>query len=606
MVRQVLVLFLNKLSMLANSPWHDYHKIRVLLMRFYLSAIFTVTQYSRLLLLIVFALISGCGGGGGSSGSTPFTSNVPQSSVSSSVSTSVSVSSSAAKTSSSSSLSANVSISGQVTYDYVPHTLNGLNYAATATRPGRGLLVELLDDTDQILATSLTDADGKYSFSATRNKLVKVRVKAQLLRTQSPDWNFKVTDNTNNNNLYSMAGNLTAATEANAMRNLHASSGWNGSRYATSRVAAPFAILDSIYLGIERIQSAGNLVDFPPLELRWSSKNKAADGDRTLGEIGTTFFDGDAIYILGDENNDTDEYDRHVILHEWGHYVEAGFARSDSIGGDHAHDDKLDMRVAMSEGFANAFAAMILDDANYRDSSGQSQADGFFNDVSRKNNSVRGWYSEASVQSIIYNFYTSNSGKIARNFADIFQVISASNYSDSRALISVYVFAEQLRASMAAQASFFNNLLAEQNISVADEYGSGESNSGGYTGNLPIYKNLPLSNTPVNACSTNRFGAYNKLGSAQYFLINVTTAGTYQFSAMEVGDDSGNSDPDLYLHRRGSLIELAEGATVDQEVLSRFLAVGTYVLELIDARVADIDESAEITACFDVRAQLVN
>jgi hypothetical protein len=600
------VLFLNKLSMLANSPWHDYHKIRVLLMRFSFSACFTVVAYLRsLILLVAFSLISGCGGGGGS-GSNPLTSNPTQSSVGSSILSSVSVSNSAIKTSSSSSLSTNVSISGRVTYDYVPHTLNGLNYAATAARPGRGLLVELLDDTDQIVATSLTDTDGKYSFSATRNKLVKVRVKAQLLRTQSPDWNFKVTDNTNNNNLYSMVGNLTAATEANAMRNLHAASGWSDSGYTTARVAAPFAILDSIYVGIERIQAAGNSADFPSLELRWSSKNKAAEGDKTLGEIGTSFFDGDAIYILGDENNDTDEYDRHVILHEWGHYVEAGFARSDSIGGDHAHDDKLDMRVAMSEGFANAFAAMMLDDANYRDSSGQSQADGFFNDVSRKNNSVRGWYSEASVQSIIYNFYTSNSGKVARDFADIFQVIGASNYADSRALISVYVFAEQLRASMAAQASFFNNLLAEQNISVTDEYGSGESNSGGYTGNLPIYKNLPLSNTSVNACSTNRFGAYNKLGTAQYFLINVTTAGTYQFSAVEVGDDSGNSDPDLYLHRRGSLIDLAEGATVDQETLSRFLAIGTYVLELTDARVADIDESAEITACFDVRAQLVN
>ncbi len=572
-------------------------------MRFSFFSRFTVIVYLRsLFLLATLALISGCGGGGGSSDSKPFTSNPPLSSVSSSVLASASVSSAASL----SSLSATLTISGKVTYDYVPHTLNGLNYVGTAARPGRGLLVELLDEKDQILATSLTDTDGKYSFSASRNKLVKVRVKAQLLRTQSPDWNFKVTDNTNNNNLYSMVGNLTAATEANAVRNLHAASGWNGTGYTSPRVAAPFALLDSIYLGIERIQDAGNVKDYPPLELRWSSKNKAADGDKNLGEIGTSFFDGDAIYILGDENNDTDEYDRHVILHEWGHYVETSFARSDSIGGDHAHDDKLDMRVAMSEGFANAFAAMMLDDANYRDSSGQSQADGFFNDVSRKNNSVRGWYSEASVQSILYNFYTSNAGKFARDFADIFWVISASNYSDSRALISIYVFAEQLRATMAGQASFFNSLLTEQNIAIADEYGFGESNSGGYNGNLPIYKNLPLSNTPVNACSTNRFGVYNKLGNAQYFLINISTAGTYQFSALEVGDDSGNSDPDLYLHRRGSLIDLAEGAAVDEEILSRFLSIGTYVLEVIDARVADIDESTEITACFDVRAQLVN
>src|SRR5690606_27529101 len=115
----------------------------------------------------------------------------------------------------------------------------------------------------------------------------------------------------------------------------------------------------------------------PPLELRWSPKNKTAYGDASLGEIGTTYYGGDAIYILGDENNDTDEYDRHVILHEWGHYVEMAFSRSDSIGGDHGYSDKLDMRVALSEGFANAFSAMMLDDPSYRDTSGAQQAAGF-------------------------------------------------------------------------------------------------------------------------------------------------------------------------------------------------------------------------------------
>ncbi|WP_052417374.1 hypothetical protein [Cellvibrio mixtus] len=570
-----------------------------------------VEPMRRFSILLTVILITACGGGGGSSGSNLIPGSNSSSSIIASSANANSLSSTGSSNgrslaSSNSSVSAVVNISGKITYDFVPHSTRGLDYSAVFARAGRGLLVELLDENNLILASTVSDSDGHYSLGAARNKLVKVRVKAQLLRTQSPGWNFKVTDNTNGNSLYSMIGSLVAATNANAVRNLHASSGWGGNGYTDARVAAPFAILDTLYEGVTRFQAAGNLEDFPPLELRWSVKNRAAEGDRSLGEIGTSYFGGDAIYILGDENNDTDEYDRHVLLHEWGHYIEASFARSDSIGGDHSHDDKLDLRVAMSEGFANAFSAMMLDDASYRDSSGQQQADGFFNDVSRKNSGTRGWYSEASVQSVIYNFYTSSSGKSARDFSDIFQVISAENYAGTSGLISIYTFADQLRKKLPAQATHFNSLLLEQNIEVTDEFGAGESNSGGYTENLPVYKTLPLNNNPVKVCSSNRFGSYNKLAVAQYFLLTVASAGTYQFSAVETADDSGTADPDFYLYRRGILIGFAEGPAADQESFSRFLSAGTYVLELVDARAKDGDDSVPMTACFDVRAQFLN
>ncbi|PUA26509.1 MAG: hypothetical protein B0W54_22415 [Cellvibrio sp. 79] len=563
--------------------------------RFY-TVISTVTW------ILLAGILVACGGGGGNSSS-------PTSGVSNGISSSSTIPSSSSaislSTGSQSSLSATLTIGGKVTFDFIPHNTDGLNYSAIAVRAGRGLLVELLDENNIVLTTTQTDIDGNYSVNTTRNKLVKVRVKAQLLRSQTPVWNFKVTDNTNDNALYSMNGSLVAATDTSATRNLHAPSGWTGNGYTELRVAAPFAILDTIYEGVTRLQSAGNSADFPALELRWSSKNKPADGELTLGEIGTSFFWSDAIYILGDENNDTDEYDRHVLLHEWGHYVEASFSRSDSIGGDHSQDEKLDMRVAMSEGFANAFSAMMLDDVNYRDSSGPQQGDGFFNNISQKNNSIRGWYSEASVQSILYNFYASNTGKTAKNFTDIFQIINAVSYVNSSGFVSIYTFADLLRKQIPGQATIFNSLLVEQNIEITDEYGGGESNSGGYIASLPVYKNLSLSNIPVNVCSTNRFGSYNKLATSQYLFINVNTSGTYKFTAEETSD-SGDSDPDLYLFRRGSEIGKAEGPTVDQESVSRFLSVGTYVLEVMDARAKDIDENEQITACFDIRAQLLN
>lgn len=560
----------------------------------------------RALLLCWCALLFACGGGG--SGNKDNLVPVSSTSASSSSLSSSVLSSASSESQINSSVADLITLSGKVTYDFVPHNNNkiGLDYSATAVKAARGLVIELLDGNNLVLATTNTDNLGNYSFNVDPNKSVKVRAKAQLLRVQPPVWNFQVTDNTNGNRLYVMDGSLVVASQATAVRNLHAASGWTGTGYTQPRVAAPFAILDSVLLGAERVVAAGNSSNFPSMELRWSVNNKTAEGELTLGEIGTSFYDGSAIYILGDQNNDTDEYDRHVILHEWGHYLEYGFSRSDSVGGDHVYDDKLDFRVAMSEGFANAFSAMMLDDPEYRDSMGGQQQEGAPDNISNKMPGVRGWYSEASVQSVLYNFYTSNNGKTARDFTDIFNIINSEGYVANEAMISIYVFAEELRRLIPEQATNFNTLLSEQYIEATNAFGEGELNSGGYAGNLPIYKTLPVNNSPVNACSTNRFGAYNKLAVSQFMVLNIESSGTYQLNVEEGSNDSGNSDPDIYLYHYGNLLDYAESSLIDRESLSHFLSVGTYVLELVDDRAMDVENTDVFTACFNVRAQRLN
>ena len=107
------------------------------------------------------------------------------------------------------------------------------------------------------------------------------------------------------------------------------------------------------------------------------------------GAIGSSFFrsirsNGTVqreIFLLGAEDTDTEEYDRHVIAHEWGHYLEDAFSRSDSVGGPHALGDQLDMRVAFGEGWGNAFSAMVERDPVYKDTLGPAQNTGFYLDV---------------------------------------------------------------------------------------------------------------------------------------------------------------------------------------------------------------------------------
>src|SRR5690606_4768445 len=102
---------------------------------------------------------------------------------------------------------------------------------------------------------------------------------------------------------------------------------------------------------------------FAPMVAYWSTSNRPANGDKAIGEISTSHWqpgtDRPGLYILGDADNDTDEYDTAVVVHEWGHYFESTLSRSDSIGGPHGGGDLLDMRVAFGEAWGNALAGMV-------------------------------------------------------------------------------------------------------------------------------------------------------------------------------------------------------------------------------------------------------
>lgn len=502
---------------------------------------------------------------------------------------------------------------GNITYDRVPHSRShqGLDYALTQVLPGRGLVVELLDADGQVLARTLSDDQGVYEFDVAAHRQVRVRVKAQIRENPHGDatqWDFRVTDNTENNRPYAMVGALGAADEGSARRDLHAASGWTGKAYTEPRVAAPFAIIDTVYQGVQRLRAADNQLVFPPLELRWSSRNNTAVGDWSRGEISTSFYreDMEAIYILGNENDDTDEYDRHVILHEWAHYIEATLSRSDSIGGDHHTEDMLDMRVAMSEGFSNAFSAMLLDDPIYRDTSGAYQGTGFQITVNRLSNAVRGWFSEASVQAILYHLYLSEQNKSSRDLSDILNVLKAPAFIDSDALVTIYLFAEQLRETFPRYTAVLDALLLGQQIAITDRFGREESNSGGYARHLPVYKTLSSDAGPVKVCTSNELGMHNKTGNAQFLRWDLTSAGLYRLQADEVAPLSRKTAPILSLYHRGALIKVSADDYENSARLDIALREGVYIVEIVDAALNRPDTAVSAQRCFDVRAVPLN
>lgn len=78
----------------------------------------------------------------------------------------------------------------------------------------------------------------------------------------------------------------------------------------------------------------------------------------------------DRLYILGGKNgdvkaSDTDHFDDSVILHEYGHFLEAHYGHSDTPGGSHNGNFIIDPRLAWSEGFANYFQGAVQNNIVY-------------------------------------------------------------------------------------------------------------------------------------------------------------------------------------------------------------------------------------------------
>jgi hypothetical protein len=82
------------------------------------------------------------------------------------------------------------------------------------------------------------------------------------------------------------------------------------------------------------------------------------------------------IYIMGGINGsvcvDTDHFDNSIIIHEYGHFLEKNYAKSDSPGGSHNGNGVIDPRLAWSEGWANFLQGVARSDNHYVDTHGNS------------------------------------------------------------------------------------------------------------------------------------------------------------------------------------------------------------------------------------------
>ena len=485
----------------------------------------------------------------------------------------------------------NVSISGNLTFESVPTTQsNGLDYSSIIKKPCRGIVVEAIRTSNAtVIFSTSTDSLGDYTVSVPINTEIYLKFKAQMVKTGTPSWDFRIVDNTNNKALYVASGSSFNSGATNITnKNYYMPCGWGGASYTSTRVAAPYALLDIAYQFIDKVISSDPSIILPQLLINWSVNNTAVSGDKTLGQIGTSHYSPSEqeLYILGKENNDTDEYDDHVIAHESAHYFQARLSRSDSMGGTWGGSSKLDPRIAFGEGFGNAFSGMVTDDPDYIDTAGSLQATtAIFNDLedNSRNESTEGWFSATSVWVILYDLYDStNDGAdtVSLGFSPIYDVL-VGKQKTSDSFTTIFSFLSFLKEENPSAASAINNLVSGENITAnaVDEWDSTgtETNDGGNPKSLPVYTKLTLNAPAVPLCGTGQFGQYNSLMNRRFFYFDITSPATYSITA--VPDSDGNSV--IRLYSKGNLIgEEDSGSTGASETLTLPLSAGSYVGEV--------------------------
>ena len=478
-----------------------------------------------------------------------------------------------------------VAISGKITYDLVPVNSNhvGLDYTNITQEAAKNVVVELLNASNVPLDITTTDDAGDYNFiGITLNVDVKVRVSAKMFKIGAPNWDVQVVNNNAENSLYVMEGSLVSSGAVDSSRNLNAPSGWGGSSYTGTRVAAPFAMLDTINSAMSKILDANATATFPPLKVNWYA-----------GSTKGTYYTDGKLFIVGDANSDTDEYDDHVIAHEWGHYYEDKFSRSDSVGGSHGSGDRLDIRVAFGEGWGNAFSGIALDDSIYFDTAGSNQASGFNFNLETQTQDTPGWYSEASIQRILYDIYDTNddgSDTLSLGFAAMHQVFVGTQKTTD-AYTSIFTFITALKAQNFGDAEAIDSIVGSENIAaINDIFGTGRTNFV-----APNYEVLTVGTT-VNVCPTYTYGSVNtnKLGNHKYLKVNIGTAESYTLTVTR-SNTSATTDPDFQLYNTNTegYSMIGGGDNPNTETKTANLAPANYLLDVSDYNAVD-------GACFDV------
>ncbi len=213
----------------------------------------------------------------------------------------------------------------------------------------RHVIVDLLDVDGNILDTTKTDESGRFAFEPIIPDKYSVRILAKVDDRYISG--FEVANL--NGRLY--AATFPFADDYDKPHQL------NVMQYDS--IAGAFNLLDVITASAEFSKNSLG-VNVNNLSVYWQ---KGSDNG-TYYCTGSDIFQcelGEGIYVLSErsgipKNDDTDEFDDDVIMHEFGHYLLERYAVDDSLGGEHHFvQNDSDLRLAWSEGWGSFLPSAI-------------------------------------------------------------------------------------------------------------------------------------------------------------------------------------------------------------------------------------------------------
>jgi hypothetical protein len=254
-----------------------------------------------------------------------------------------------------------------------------------SAHPIRYAEVRVTDNSGQTVQCAETAADGSFSFTLPQGQ---GSYKVSVLARSAPAPNLNSTthlyasvlNQPNSNTPYA----LTATLQAAASQSL----GTLTAQASGDLLAGAFNILDQLLnANLFLLNQVGNCS---------ATFSQCADYDAALHKVSVYWVKGfnpndyfgpdgggasfylpgySRLFILGGINgdtnsSDTDHFDNSVIIHEYGHFLEDNWLKSDSPGGAHDGDQLLDPRLAWSEGWGDFIQAAVTGDPHYMDSIG--------------------------------------------------------------------------------------------------------------------------------------------------------------------------------------------------------------------------------------------
>ena len=339
-----------------------------------------------------------------------------------------------------------VTISGTATYQYYEPNKNfGLTKDTSInpngdpfTKPIRRAEVRVFNSKGIVVQCSETDATGAISLSIEKPTVAETFSLEVNSRSNNSSVIGSILDKVDSKKFYSLKTSFVVAADATSV--------------SLSALVAPatgtleggaFHILDEILLVNEFLRNNStdtncslcqNFTVAPKVTVFWA---KGFNPSSYFGETSPlSFYDVSAsidtapgLYILGGSNgdvdmSDTDHFDDSVIIHEYGHFLENTYWKSDSPGGYHDGNMIIDPRLAFSEGFSNFLPSAVTGSSTYIDTIGSPDGSADvgvvlnLEDETGLNNNVRdkiitkspigeGIYREVSVSRALYDYIDS-------------------------------------------------------------------------------------------------------------------------------------------------------------------------------------------------------